>query len=80
MRKLLLRQRILLLLRACYCCAPLLGCTRPYTPLPAATLVRVLNTRACLVHVRLSPTIVIQNTRPICPLANATGKRFYTYF
>ena len=29
---------------------------------------------------RLSPTIVTQNTRPICPLGSATGKRFHTYF
>jgi len=35
----------------------------------------------CVVHVlRLSPTIVTQNTRPICPLGSATGKRFHTYF
>ena len=37
----------------------------------------IIQHKACL---RLSPTIVTQNTRPICPLGSATGKRFHTYF
>jgi len=31
-------------------------------------------------ELRLSPTILTQNTRLICLLGSATGKRFHTYF
>ena len=29
---------------------------------------------------RLSPTIITQNARPICSLDSITGKRFHNYF